>query len=296
MISKVEARKNPEYLRSVVEAVTGFRDAFTAFLELHVPNGEPGRLGGVARGIAPAVFVRDGVEPEELERRRARVSRAAGLAASATPLTDIAITVQGVGTVDPIRNWATITSPKPILEPPNILDACGHAIGRLEGLILQAEAERPPSVGAEAMHPIVWGAGARLWRDGHYRQAVAAAAEAVVLMVKSRTGRNDISETALWQEAFSDKDPQPQKPRLRWPGNPADRDVTTMNAGLRQFAPGVQMTIRNSAAHGVGELGEQDALERLSTLSLLARWVDECELAEAVDPKNTQAGEPDNSP
>jgi hypothetical protein len=99
-------------------------------------------------------------------------------------------------------------------------------------------------------------------------------------MVKTRTRRNDIAEAALWQQVFSDREPQPGQPRLRWPGDPNDRNVSSMNAGLRSFAPGVQMTIRNSAAHGLGELGEQAALERLSALSLLARWVDECELVE----------------
>ncbi|WP_199434814.1 TIGR02391 family protein [Qaidamihabitans albus] len=157
-------------------------------------------------------------------------------------------------------------------------------------MILQAEAERPPSVGAEAMHPAVWGAASRLWRDGHFREAVAGAAEAVVLMVKIRTKRNDVSETSLWQQTFSDKEPQPGQPRLRWPGDPHDRDVSTMNSGLRSFAPGVQMTIRNSAAHGVGELDDQSALERLATLSLLARWVDECDLVEA--PELPSAGGP----
>ncbi len=112
------------------------------------------------------------------------------------------------------------------------------------------------------MHSTVWGAAMRLWRDGHYRQAVAAAAEAIVLMLKTRTGRNDVAETALWQQTFSEKDPAPEQPRLRWPGDPNDRDISTMNAGLRFFAPGVQMTIRNAAAHGVGELDEQAALER----------------------------------
>jgi Protein of unknown function (Hypoth_ymh). len=56
-----------------------------------------------------------------------------------------------------------------------------------------------------------------------------------------------------------------------------------MNAGLRFFAPGVQMTIRNTAAHSIGELDEQTALEQLSTLSLLARWVDECDLVEVAE-------------
>lgn len=59
-------------------------------------------------------------------------------------------------------NWQTITRPKPLLEPSDILDSCEQAIGRLNGLILRAEAERPPTIGAEAMHPTVWGAAARL--------------------------------------------------------------------------------------------------------------------------------------
>jgi hypothetical protein len=281
----MEARKNPDYLRSLAAAVAEFRDALTEFLELHVENSGPGGIGGIARGIAPAVFPSDGADPEEIARRQARVSRAAGLAAAAVPLTGVAMMVQGAGAVDPITNWQTITRPKPLLEPADILDSCEQAIGRLNGLILRAEAELPPNIGAEAMHPTVWGAAARLWRDGHFRQAVAAAAEAVVLMAKSRTGRNDVAETALWQEAFSDKEPQPGRPRLRWPGDPADRAVSSMNAGLRQFAPGVQMTIRNTAAHGMDEPGEQVALEQLAVLSLLARWVDDCELAEAPAPE-----------
>jgi hypothetical protein len=55
------------------------------------------------------------------------------------------------------------------------------------------------------------------------------------------------------------------------------------------------MTIRNSVAHGVGELGEQDALEQLSTLSLLARWVDECELTEAAAPDSGATSGSDDS-
>jgi hypothetical protein len=121
-------------------------------------------------------------------------------------------------------------------------------IGRLDQLIIKAEAEAPPQIGAAAMHPLIWGAAGRLWRDRHFRQAVSAAAEAPIAQVKTRTDRNDVSDTALWQETFSDKDPLPGKPRLRWPGNPADRDVKSVNDGLRQLAPGLQMTIRNPAA------------------------------------------------
>ena len=77
-----------------------------------------------------------------------------------------------------------------------------QAIGQLERLSTLAHAQRPSAVGAEALRPTVWDVAAPLWCDGHFRQAVAAA-EAVAMMVKKRNGRNDIAETALWQEAFS---------------------------------------------------------------------------------------------
>lgn len=99
-------------------------------------------------------------------------------------------------------------------------------------------------------------------------------------MVKVRTGRNDIAETSLWQELFSASSPTEGKPRLRWPSDPVDREVKNMNDGLRQFAPGAQMLIRNTATHNTQAMSEQDALERLATLSLLARWVSECQLVE----------------
>ncbi len=57
-----------------------------------------------------------------------------------------------------------------------------------------------------------------------------------------------------------------------------------MSDGLRQYAPGVQMTIRNMVIHTSDELSEQAALERLAALSLLAGWIDQCELNEYLDP------------
>ncbi|WFE42462.1 TIGR02391 family protein [Micromonospora sp. WMMD998] len=259
-------------MKFVADAVVSFRTEFSRFMELHTENKV------LARGIAPAVFPLDGADPAEIAKVRSQVSRAAGRALEAVPLTNSYMMVQGIGQVDPIANWASITDPKPIVEPNNVLGICDQILGRLESMIAKAEAEAHPPIGVEAMHPVVWSAAGKLWRDGHYRHAVAAAAEGVVAVVKARTGRNDVAETALWQEVFSERDPSPGKPRLRWPGLASDRDVKTMNDGLRQFAPGVQMTIRNSATHGTEEISEQAALERMAVLSLLAKWVDECEL------------------
>lgn len=277
----MDAERNPNYLRALAQEVNAFKSALQSFLELHVENIGPMAM---ARGMMPAVMPLDGASAEEIERRKSAVGVAAGRIGAVASLAGVYIQVQGAGTINPFAAWLSITQPKPVLEPANILDACDQAIGRLEGKALKAEAELPPQIGVVSMHPLVWGAAGPLWRDGHYRQAVTAAAESLVAQVKARTGRNDVAETALWQEVFSDNPPTAGRPRLRWPGNPSDRDVKTMNAGLRQFAPGAHMVIRNPATHSTDEMSEQDGLERLAVMSLLARWLGECDLQDISSP------------
>lgn len=271
-----DADRNPAYLRDLAGHVAEFRDAFVSFLQLHTPPHI-----GIGRGMVPSVSPLAGTDPGELQKRRSRVSVAAGRARRAPNLTNVKFGVQGIGEVDPIAAWNTVTQPKPALEPTNILDACDQMVGALEALAAIAEAETPPTVDVAEMHPAVWGQAARLWRDEHYRQAVSAGADGVLQLVKSRTGRGELGDTAQWQQAFSKDAPEPGKPRLRWPGNQADQTVKSMNEGLRNFAPGAQMTIRNPAAHTLGSMTKQEAVERLSVLSLLAKWVDQCDLIEA---------------
>jgi hypothetical protein len=274
----MNAERNPMYLRSLAGAVREFKAALQSFLDLHVLT----EGMGFGRGLVPAVSPRDDADPEEIGRRKSVVAQAAGRMAAVPLLTGIYVQVQGLpGPIDPFAAWHSMTRPRPILEPGDVLDACDQAIGRLEGLAIKAEAERPPKIGVTSMHPLIWGAAGPLWRDGHYRPAVVAAAEALVAQVKARTARNDVPETGLWQEVFSEKPPLQGKPRLRWPGQASDRAVKNMNDGLRLLAPGVQMTIRNSTTHTTEDLSEQAALERLAALSLLAGWVGECELDEA---------------
>jgi hypothetical protein len=268
----VDPKRNPDYLRTVIQAVEEFRDSFLRFMELHVPN------TSLARGIAPAVFPRNGADKDEIDKARVATDRAAGRASAAPGLTNAYIAVQGLGVVDPLAVWSAITDPKPPLEPQNILSAADTMIGRLEQMVAEAEALAPPKVGVETLHPLIWGAAAALWRDGHRRLAVAAACEALIGQVKARLGRYDVPDTALWQQAFSTSAPEPGKPRLRWPGSPEDMTVKAMNDGLRLFAPGVQLLVRNQAVHSTDEIGDQDALERLAALSLLARLVQDCEL------------------
>ena len=274
-----DADRNPTYLRDLAGHVAVFRDGFQSFLKLHTPT-----YRGPGVGVLPAITPLAESDPAEIDALRAHVSEAAGRARRASELTGCVIGVVNPNgqrnVVDPVSAWHTVTQPKPMLEPSNIIDACNQIIGSLGEMADRAEAELPPTVDVAEMHPAVWGQAAQLWRDGHYRQAVSAAADGVVQLVKSRTGRNDLADTSQWQQAFSSDAPKPGRPRLRWPGDPAEQTVKSMNDGLARFAPGAQLTIRNPATHGPGEMTQQEAIERLSVLSLLARWVDQCDVIE----------------
>ena len=71
--------------------------------------------------------------------------------------------------------------------------------------------------------------------------------------------------------------PQPGIPRLRWPGEDADKTVRSMREGLGCLAKGRTLAVRNVTTHTRGELTEQEVLERLGLYSHLARLLDPCE-------------------
>lgn len=138
-----------------------------------------------------------------------------------------------------------------------------------------------PQISADQLHPWVWQAAASLWGTNHRREAVQAAATLINAETQTKVGRRDVSDADLMNQVFSKNDPEPGKPRLRWPGDQSDLRVQSMNNGLRGFASGVFRTVRNAATHNPTDIPEQEALEQLSALSLLARWIEKCDVASA---------------
>lgn len=266
----MDASRNPEYLRKTAEAVTEFKEAFKAFMELHTETKD----ASFGRGLLPAAVAREGVSLDEIQTVTDRVARAAGRASAAPGLTRMYIGIASFPEpLDPIAAWKTVITPKPLLEPGDVLDAAEQILGRLEAMTDKAEAELPPTTGVEAMHPTIWGAARKLWVDGHFRLAVQSAAENLTSQLKTRTGLANMDATNVYEKVFASKNPM-----LAWPGDPSDRTVSSMQNGLAKYAPGVNMTVRNTATHVASdEMTAQQALERLATLSLLARWIDECE-------------------
>jgi uncharacterized protein (TIGR02391 family) len=135
-----------------------------------------------------------------------------------------------------------------------------------------------PTMNADALHPVIWEAASRRWESGHYSDAVQRAATALSGQVKDLTGRYELGDSELVSQAFSMSPPQEGKPRLRWPGNDDDLTVKSMRVGILNMSQGVFAAIRNTATHTTTDLPKQEALEQLATLSILARWIDQCEL------------------
>jgi uncharacterized protein (TIGR02391 family) len=165
------------------------------------------------------------------------------------------------------------------------VDLCRRALG-----ILATSAETAahitgstaPTMAADSLHPLIWDAASKLWRDGHHGAAVQRAATFLNAHVQDLTGRHDVSDSTLMAQVFSSNDPEQGKPRLRWSGEDANLTVKAMRTGLAQFSQGCFMAIRNPATHSTEDLAAQEALEQLAVLSTLARWIDGCELVEAM--------------
>ncbi|RIR86658.1 hypothetical protein D2E66_03260 [Mycobacteroides abscessus] len=161
--------------------------------------------------------------------------------------------------------------------------ALGH-IGTASEAAKHISGTSAPTMAADSLHPLVWDAAAKLWRDEHYSAAVQRAATFLNAHVQDLTGRRDVSDRDLMAQVFSNDPPGEGKPRLRWPGNDTDLTVKAMRTGLLQFGQGCFAAIRNPATHGTTEMAAQVALEQLAVLSTLARWIDQCQLLEAQAP------------
>lgn len=139
-----------------------------------------------------------------------------------------------------------------------------------------------PQISAADLHPWVWSGAASLWQSGHFRSAVEDAAKKVNAETQNKLGRRDVSETKLFQEAFSVDLPVVGKPRLRRRKPDASDTYKSVQRGAMALAEGIFAGIRNPFNHeDPRDIDEQVALEYLAALSVLARWVDEATLESA---------------
>ena len=281
-----------EYLNRLLDAVTGFQDAFDAWMTTQV---ESDHLS--ARGLFPTAWTREGEDETKVKQLELAVAEAAGAAARAVAITGAYIAVQGIGPIDPIANWSMMRNPKAFLSPQDVRTTAATVKGRLQAMVSDAEAEMTsdtPAFSPANLHPVVWSAAAAHWTTHQYRVAVREAAEGLTIHWKQRLGREDVDDTVFWQQTLSPGLPEPGRPKLAWPGDPESKTAKSMRGGLEpmakalvQLATGVNLTIRNVATHTQDSLSEQEAMERLSAYSYLARILDKCEVRTGDHPPQT---------
>lgn len=110
------------------------------------------------------------------------------------------------------------------------------------------------------------------------------AATSLNKFAQDRIGRHDISDKNLMGEAFSDKNPEEGKARLRCPGNHASEAVRSQQEGARSFAIGTFQAIRNPAHHLTGDWNPVTAFHHLTALSQVAHCFREWNVAQYVPP------------
>jgi uncharacterized protein (TIGR02391 family) len=121
------------------------------------------------------------------------------------------------------------------------------------------------------IHPGIKGAVGKLFRDGHYSNAIEDACKALNKMVQTRSGRPDLTGTSLMQQVFSPKVPVLRFNKLQ---TESDRDE---QQGLMFLYAGAMLALRNPRAHELIRDDSEQSLEYVGFLSLLAKLLDRAE-------------------
>jgi hypothetical protein len=162
-------------------------------------------------------------------------------------------------------------------------DGVREAIALLAAVRTEVEVTNPtaPAVDLNALHPWVSASSASLWSYGEHRQAVGEAARTIEVNLRAKLGLASGTGVPLVTGAFSKEAPKQGAPRLRF-SEFTEGSENWMNAheGAMSFGRGCMMRVRNLYQHGE-EPSEQEALEALAALSLLARWIDQAEVVAA---------------
>jgi hypothetical protein len=99
------------------------------------------------------------------------------------------------------------------------------------------------------------------------------------VQLQMKLGRHDISGADLVTQAFSTEPAKPGYPRLRFADlTPDSERWRSAHQGAMHFGRGCVQGIRNWAAHDTVAVDEQQALEYLAALSVLARWIEAAEV------------------
>ncbi|MBM7024991.1 hypothetical protein [Clavibacter zhangzhiyongii] len=97
----MDPRTSTDYLDFLSDRLDKCISAFEEFMTHHVENVGPGSF---TRGLAPAVFSREGADEERVRALTAELNRLAGSLMDLSSVTGVRMMVEGAGVIDPFVN------------------------------------------------------------------------------------------------------------------------------------------------------------------------------------------------
>ena len=157
--------------------------------------------------------------------------------------------------------------------------ASEQLLGILDNEQLRSQILGPtgPLLSAQRLHPWVWDAAVNLWEDGYYKEATIGAVNAIELHTQLKIKRSDLSGKKLYSQLFTCKDGD-GRPLSFSQFEPGTEDWTSAHQGAHHYGMGCSQRIRNLMVHSTDDIAEQEGLEYLASLSVLARWIDKAQV------------------
>jgi uncharacterized protein (TIGR02391 family) len=157
------------------------------------------------------------------------------------------------------------------LTPPNMRKTINQILQECRIPLKIGEPVDMSDFDARKFHPEVIAHSRDLFLKGHYFHAVFEAAKAYNAAVKMKSGLTELDGQALMNKVFSS-----QKPIIRI--TPCNTETEkNIQDGYRFIAAGLMSAVRNPTAHEPAmsfRIGREDALDILSLISYLFRWLD----------------------
>ena len=155
------------------------------------------------------------------------------------------------------------------------IEQCDRLVGIIENdnRLIQIVGRREPFLSSSGLALDVSEAAVSCWEDGHYVEAVWQAYLKLERKAQQKLGTED-SGTKLWDKCFAVKE------GLEISGQQGTAETKkSERQGVQRLAQSASLLIRNPIAHTPSDeknLTEEEALEYLSVLSCLSRWLDRC--------------------
>jgi len=249
-----EAKLSPEQMEAAIPKIDRRLTDLDAFDVQSVNDRSDPRISALEKQLDTLLVTIFGADTVEYKRYRYAVTEldTAGLTIGGTPIHEVRGGLR--------RGVATAKANLEAIKV-GFLEELGDAGRTAAGKTLKAYE------GLE-LHPAIEHAAGRLFRDGHYANAVEDAVKALNALVRLNSGVDDRDGTGLMEYVFS-----PKAPILKFNALADQSDLDEQRGFMMMFS-GAVAGLRNPRAHKIIKDDPESALEFIAFISLLAKLAD----------------------